>query len=744
MKIRIDVLQHRGGSTLLDDEEGGRLKRVIALILLVIILPRCVLARETAERSRKKVGIALSGGGALGLAHIGVLRYFEEHRIPVDFVAGTSMGGLIGAIYATGLPAKELESIARETDWNQLLRVNPRFQDRPVAEKQEWNRISGSLAFRFGKKLGLPSGINAGQPLALFFSRFAAPYSEVQSFDELPIPFQCVATDLVEGTPFVLSKGSLPLAMRATMAIPGAFTPVKWQGRVLVDGGLVDNIPTDVVKDMGAEAVIAVSLNTPPAKASNLNSLPAILGQVASIAVAQNERLSLKLADTVVPVQISGITGLDYSRAGDLITIGYEAAKASAYALEKYSVPQDEWEEYVAQKNSRRRTMHPPAPLLSVRSSQATIQRDATDELNRKLPEVESIQKLDETLTGITAATSLPSAYYGWKGNQSGGFSVSLEERPSRELVLRPSLYFQLSSGEPSTAVLRINATAVAKDAYKSRTLAEMRLGYDPGIRLEYYNPIRGTPYFYAPGVILQRRREEFYVGPNQFDNVQDRFAGTLYGGVGTWRFVQMRAGFMAGYDNYERPVTVDGVTAHSSVFINPEVVGIVNTQDSADFPTRGVRLNAAVGYSARNHSYPYLTLDSTNFHPLSKGFGIFQLARVDTSFGQKLNFYDRFTYGGQGQLSAYRYQEFRANTLYAGGGGLTYRIPSLQHYSWKPALATWYQAGRFDLGSQGWATHQSTSLGGFLSTPLGVAGLTLSANEDGKLRVRFSLGAFQ
>src|SRR5215471_8866063 len=237
------------------------------ILLLLLVCHPAIGFPQDPPLKRPTVGLALSGGGALGLAHIGVLRYFEEHRIPVDAVAGTSMGGILGGLYATGHSAADLEGIVERANWNDLLRTTPRFEDRPAAEKQEWNRVTGLYAIPLRAGFELPSGINSGQPLVRLLSGETAAYWDVQDFDTLPIPFRCVTVDLSTGEEVVLRDGHLVEALRATMAIPGIFTPVDWKGRILADGGLVNNLPTDVAKQMGVDVVVGVTLRLPPVDA---------------------------------------------------------------------------------------------------------------------------------------------------------------------------------------------------------------------------------------------------------------------------------------------------------------------------------------------------------------------------------------------------------------------------------------------------------------------------------------------
>jgi NTE family protein len=700
------------------------------------------------QKSRRPViGVALSGGGALGLAHIGVIQYFEEHHIPIDRIAGTSMGGLVGGFYAAGKDSKELKEIVEQADWDTLLSPNPQFREIPVAEKQEWNRSSGTFALRFGKRFSLPSGLNPGEALALLLSRNTAGYPELSSFDDLPTPFRCVATDLVSGDAFVPSSGSLQKAMRATMSLPAVFTPVKWGDRLLVDGGLVQDIPVEVVREMGAEIKIAVSLESPKTKAEQFNSLFSILRQSISVAIMQNERRSISQADLVIPVNTQKYSGTDYTKAADLIRAGYEAANAKAQELARFEVSPEEWAAYKRSRQERTRNAPGEGRVVEVSAPKPSFQQNAEAEFERKLGDgTVSESQLEDVLSGIVISTSVPGASYGWKHSQEGeeGYRVEFIDRPSQNNFVRPSFHFSLSSGEPSQSRLDLALSTVPANTYKSRVLGSVSIGYDPGFRTEFYHPFNGTGFFIAPGALVQRFNVSEYVGPTRTKFVRDRFAATFYGGIGTWRFAQLRLGVETGYDSYSQPITVNGVTAVSHGFANPEAVWIYNTQDAGGLPTSGTRIDGSLGYSFRNTPFPYLRSNFSTFHPLSNRFSVFGLGSADTSFGKNLNFYDQYTVGGQMLLSAYRYQEFHANTAVVGGGGMIIHAPSVRSFSLYPGLAIWYEAGRLDLGAPGWQTHQSTSSGIFFPTPLGAAILGVSFNESGKARFRLSLGSIR
>lgn len=716
------------------------------LALLTLLLAISPLSHAQQLRGRKpSVGVALSGGGALGLAHIGVIQYFEERHIPIDRVAGTSMGGLVGGFYASGMDSHQMVEVVEQADWDTLLSPNTRFVDQPIVEKQQWNRTFGDFTLRFGKRFSLPAGLNPGEFLSLLLSHYTMAYSDLKNFDELPTPFRCVATDLIGGEAVVLGDGSLAKAMRATMSLPAVFTPINWDDKILVDGGLVQNIPVEVARSMGADTVIAVALETSKPNPRQLKSMIGVLRQTVSIAVAQNERRSLASADIVISVKSGKFSGTDYKNSKELIRAGYEAAKAQAAALARFELSPEEWNAFTEARRQRTRRAPDQGRVVAVTAPDPSFQRNAQSEIGRKLgPDPVSEKQLADVLTGMVAATGVPGASYQWQRGpgDSQGYGVEFARRGGQQVLARLGFHYGLSSGEPSRAELKVSTSTTFENAYKSRLLTSFAIGYDPGIRTEYYHPIGGTGYFFAPGLLVDRYHVDSYVGATVVAPTRDRFGGSFYAGIGTWRFSQLRVGVQAGYDSYSQPLVVDGVQANSEGFANTEVAWIYNTQDSGGLPTRGTRAEGSVGYSFRSPSYPYLRNEFTKFKPVGKGLAVFGLTEVGTSFGRKLNYYEQFTAGGQGRLSAYRYQEFHANTLVTAGTGFTVRGPEVRSFSIAPVLAVWYEVGRFDLGSNGWATHQSTSTGIFFPTPLGAAGVSVSFSESGRARFRLSLGS--
>ena len=304
-------------------------------------------------QKRPKIGLALSGGGARGFAHIGVLKWFEEHRIPVDYIAGTSMGGLVGGLYATGKSPKSMQELVGGLDWDALLRGFPIFQQLSYRRKEDRLYLPGPIVIGLKGGIGLPAGMNAGMEIGLVFDRVTLSYDNVGSFDNLPIPFRCVATDLVAAEPVILKQGSLSRALRATMSLPGMFTPVEIDNRILADGGVLNNVPTDVVKQMGADIVIAVDIGTPLGDKEALNSLFGVLNQTSGVATIENIRRNIRLADLLISPDLEGYTLLDFTSSAAIADLGYKGAEQKALLLQKLSLSEGEWREHLAARQAR-------------------------------------------------------------------------------------------------------------------------------------------------------------------------------------------------------------------------------------------------------------------------------------------------------------------------------------------------------------------------------------------------------
>ncbi|MBI4551127.1 MAG: patatin-like phospholipase family protein, partial [Candidatus Latescibacteria bacterium] len=282
-----------------------------------------LLARRPALRPR--IGLALSGGGARGLAHIGVLKALVDAGIPIDDIAGSSMGAVIGGLYAAGYTPDDLQHLALTTAWDDLMRDRPSRTSLFVTQKMTQPNHTVQMRFH-GLRPYVPGGLSAGQKLRNLFASLtaSATYLAGGDFNQLPVPFQAVAMDLTTGDEVVIDHGDLAEALRASIAVPFLLTPIDYQGRLLVDGGVVDPIPVDVVRSMGADLVIAVDIQNSLRTRDRLITPWDVIDQVISVKVVQEARAQKARADVVISPEVGNHASSDFTRIGDLIRAGME------------------------------------------------------------------------------------------------------------------------------------------------------------------------------------------------------------------------------------------------------------------------------------------------------------------------------------------------------------------------------------------------------------------------------------
>ena len=264
------------------------------------------------QHFRKKVGLVLGGGGAKGAAEVGVLKVLEEAGIPIDYIAGTSIGAIVGGLYAIGYDAADIDSLYRNQDWLFLLSDQVKRESETFLSKEEREKYIVHIPLSKERKVSLPAGYVKGQNIFNLFSKLTVGYHQVDDFSNLPIPFRCVAVDLVDGKEVVFSSGSLPMAMRASMSIPGVFAPVEWKGKMLVDGGALNNLPVDVAKEMGADVIICVDLSTGWKKKEELKSPSAVVEQLISMMGQTKYRKNMAEADLYINPSLKGFSAASF------------------------------------------------------------------------------------------------------------------------------------------------------------------------------------------------------------------------------------------------------------------------------------------------------------------------------------------------------------------------------------------------------------------------------------------------
>ena len=380
----------------------------VALVVLSFLLSLRAFPQvsdpSTPPKKRLKIGLALEGGGALGLAHIGVLQWFEDHHIPIDYIAGTSMGGMVGGLYATGKSPAQLKAIVENRDWNAIIEGGTTYRDLSFRRKEDQVAYPNRLEVGLKHGFSLPSGLSSGQGVGLLIDRETLPYTHLESFDDLPTPFRCVATDLVTGKSFVFDHGPLAQAMRSSMSIPGVFAPVRDGNSVYVDGGLLDNLPTDVVRQMGADVVIAIHLEISPSDASQIQSLFSVLGHSVEVVIHQTEIRGLAGADLVVNVDLKAFTSIAYDQTDAIIDHGLQAAAGKANILAPYALSDADWTAYVNQRKERMKTDVPVPQFVEVQGANPQATRALLhflQPLSGKPIDVPAMEDMFNRLTGI-------------------------------------------------------------------------------------------------------------------------------------------------------------------------------------------------------------------------------------------------------------------------------------------------------------------------------------------------------
>lgn len=332
----------------------ARLLIVIPLFCSVLHGPPAIAEEPAVERLR--VGLVLGGGGARGVAHVGVLQELERLQIPIDAIAGTSMGALVGGLYATGMTADELEELVQSLDWAAAL------SDQPARDSMSFRRKQDDRAYPIDFELGvrgtqflLPEGVIQGQKLDLLLRRLTLEVSDVSDFDDLPIPFRAVAADIVTGDLVVLGSGDLAMAMRASMSVPGAFAPAEIDGRKLVDGGIAGNLPIDIARQMGVDVVIAVDVEFPLYSEEELDSVLTVSEQVLTILMrkeTQRQIETLGKRDVLLRPELGVFASSNFGEATETIEPGRQATISARDKLAGLAVGADEWQRHLASRSA--------------------------------------------------------------------------------------------------------------------------------------------------------------------------------------------------------------------------------------------------------------------------------------------------------------------------------------------------------------------------------------------------------
>lgn len=471
---------------------------------------------------RPKIGLVLGGGGARGAAHIGVIRKLEELRIPVDYITGTSMGSIVGGLHATGMSGRELEELVVDIDWSDL------FDDATPRADQPFRRKRDDDLSLFGPKLGvgegaslLPQGAISGQKIAFFFDSIVNQHVQTRDFDRFPIPFRAVAADIITGQQVVLDKGDLGLAMRSSMSIPGVFSPVRQDDYMLVDGGIVNNIPIDVARDMGADIIIAVDVGTPLQGREKLTNLVAITAQLSGFLVVKNSRAQLATLRTndirVAPALGETISSSDFPNIAKAIPLGYAAAEAIEDKLLPLALAPEAYASYRQQIRACRAGL-PVVQFVEIDNKSRFGNAVINQHIHTVIGQPLNLEQLEKDIQQIYALGFLDSARYEIvEKNDETGIVIHVEQdrRGTQFIEWGLDLFGDVDSSDIN---VRIGYLKTDVDSLGSEFRGTIQLGEDPGFRAELYKPLDTRQKFIFVPSLFGERREII-----QFDDDGDK-----------------------------------------------------------------------------------------------------------------------------------------------------------------------------------------------------------------------------
>jgi NTE family protein len=662
-----------------------QLRTLLALVFLVCLYSPSGLARDAPTVGNKpKLGLVLEGGGALGLAHIGVIQWLEEHRVPVSYIAGTSMGGLVGGIYATGRNASQVRDVVKGINWNLAVSGQIPFGDLSFRRKQDARDYPSTVEFGLRKGVQFPAGFNSGQQVDLILDRIALPYSDLTSFNELPIPFACVATDLVTASEHVFRSGPLNLALRSTMSLPGIFIPVRFEGHIYVDGGLLNNIPVSVAKEMGADITLGIHLETASLSPDASLSSFAVLGQSISVMIAVNERRAMEQADIVVTVQLQKFTAMDYNQADTIIKAGYDAAAANAAKLSGLSVDETSWKMYLADRDARRKPTAIPQ-FVEVTGIPPEIAEPVARELSGVTGQPVDLAKLDQDMIKLAGMGSFsPLNYSMVERNSKQGLDVQVEETTYSPPVVRPLVVINGADYNNVLFSMGARITFLNFGGYRRELRNDVIVGSQYGITSEYYRPFSPTSnWFLAPRAGFISYQYPLYDGNTLLALYRNRLAlGGLDLGYAFGTTGEMRFGYEGGYQHLSPQIgssnelpTVSGTTGDVKLqytFDTLDEPVVPRSGESIKFYTKYFNTNPAAP-----RGFPLSELQIQNFFRLSGRSTVFLNAYGGSSYGYKTGV-PPFSLGGATRLAAYGINGLLTDQYFLGQLGYIRKLKDL------------------------------------------------------------------
>lgn len=607
--------------------ERGYMKKISIIIFLTVLF----LIQSYCERP--KIGLVLSGGGAKGIAHIGVLKVLERAGIKPDYIAGTSMGSIIGGLYAAGYSAEQLENIVlreKRMSWDDLLSDKISRRHISMEEKDE----EGRFFFKFPLKEGgirLPKGLITGQNISLEFSRLCIPVHHIDKFESFPIPFRCVATNLATGEEKVFSEGYLPDALRASMSIPSVFTPAEVNGEYFIDGGVVNNFPVQECIDMGADIIIGCDVGTHLYETDELNSLIKIMEQTVNFAGAESIAESRKLCDYLILPDIKEYSAADFNSADSLIIIGEKAAEEQFSELKKLGDSLKRFDSY----NLKRPRISMKEYVLNIKKLEfkgldKTSKELLTAQLKLKIPSEITVEQLEKAVLRAYGSRYYESVTYKLKP-MSGGVACVIRVKEQNSDFFRLGVHY--NSDDNAMVMLNFefrNFWLQGTKAQVSAVLAE-----NPQIGGSYFIQKNIKPGIrFGPYAAFSKMKFDLYDQGELTANIEFK-----HGMLGFILEVLFSHSFLAGIKLDKEFLDIDSrLQLNDSIkfdnnyaFDNAALYLKIDTYDRKFFPTSGIKFFGQV--EAYNNK---LFRDDNDYAPFQKAY---------FDFGKRIGLSDKFVW---------------------------------------------------------------------------------------------------
>ena len=717
--------------------------------------PPAAAAPAPADLGRPRIGLVLGGGGAKGAAHIGVLRALEELRIPVDCVAGTSMGALVGATFAAGMPPAEIERRILAIDWSATVGSSGRRDRVPIHRKLAGNIYTNNLEFGLRNgSLTAPGGVIVTQDIEELLRTLVAGARYIDDFDALPIPFRAVATDMVSGDLVVLGRGDLTVAMRASMAVPGAFAPVAIGDQLLADGGQLRNLPVDIARHLCADVVIAVSLQSPPPRADDLGSALALASRSIDVMVAANtaaQLATLSDRDVSIAVPMGDIGPGSFERVPEAIPLGREAALAQAAALTRYALPPERYQAWragvtrnyeapfrvAAVKVTGTQRVNPAWVQAQIQATQAGAEASAA-EITADTSRIFALGDFQRVEYRIVADPAFPTVDF------------HVVEKDWGPDFLRFDLGLGAASSGDFSLALRGEHRRTWVNSLGGEWHSALQVGSSNLLETAFYQPLEpGQRLFIEPRLRAERLRENLY---EDGDRVAEYSFTEAFGqvdlGINLGSRAQLRAGLRkswptANRENGDARLPDIGTSEETDLVLQ----GIYDTRDTAGLPTRGTllvgRLVSSGPWLGGGESYGMAEALAMKVLPL-RGDSLQFMGAGGTRLSGELPLYRYFRLGGLRSFPGLDRQQLRGTGYWMAATRYHYKLADIQTLFGQALygglrLTAGRMRERIDAINQGVFYGAAAELSG--STPIGNFTLSLGATTHGFWLLQFGLG---